>query len=171
MIGTAKPRIPAECENCGYLFPSMFVAGRFDIHIEDCKQSCPKCGADASIMSGSFRAIGNELIIMRVSECSKNMLDRLINTLRAAEKGDITKEETIKEVKQLSPELATVLEGVKNKNYWPLFVVALLTTLGKCESKVNANINFSHETKISKEIEIKLDLNELLNQMMESQKK
>jgi hypothetical protein len=171
MSGAAKPRIPAECGTCGLLFPSAFAAGRGNVHIENCVQTCPRCGAGASVMSGSFSAIGNELIIMRVSDSSKNMLGRLIKTLEAAEKGDISKEETIKEVKELSPELATVLKGAKNKKYWQLLLGALIAALANCQSQINVNANYTHETKISKNIDIKLDVNELLKQIMESQKK
>jgi hypothetical protein len=99
--------LPANCGNCGLMFPSGYV---FDsckhISIKSCFVQCPRCRGMAKVVEGIFNIIDDNIEVLSGPQITEKTVEKLNVLLMQAQKGEISPEEIKAKVTNDIPELA-----------------------------------------------------------------
>lgn len=152
--------IPIICRNCGYVGPGpeIFRWGVIgaSLHIAGSITNCVRCGGPAEIADGHYGYTNAGLEFFGGPPLTRAIVDRLRkiaeNARQKAKEGSLKTEELLAEVADVSPELAKKLRA---KHAFP--VVALILLLIWMIRSVN--------------LDIKVDLNRLIDQAIEYSEK
>jgi len=122
------PRIPAICQHCGLMFPSGFNVGLgVSVVVQDCQNSCPRCGDMAGVLSG-YTALINGVVAFVISP--RYSLDEkrlLFQTARDVGAGRLRPKEAVRDLE------ARIPDGGKLLREWAtlgLTFIATMATVG-----------------------------------------
>lgn len=144
---------PAKCLNpaCQHVFVmSGFFGGpgtAANIHLQGNVTNCPRCGSPAAMGDGVYEYSGGELRLVNGPPLTRAMVAKLAEITQAAKAKRIEAEELLAEVADVSPELA---QKLRSHGFGYFAIMLLLIWLLKSVS-----------------LEIKIDLNELIDQARE----
>lgn len=146
------PRIPAFCENCKLIFPSLInVENSTNIRFEKFGISCPRCGHRASIPDGVYDVIGNTINLVIGSSLSKQKIQEYKSLIEQLKSENPTYENVKEEIQKNSPELNSLINFLpKNKNELYAFLALIVATLslinqyGDDEKSVNVTNVINH---------------------------
>ena len=105
-------RIPAICEKCSMIFPSMvnLQKGVTNITFEHCtSMPCPKCGGTGKILDGVYRNILGAVEVF-IGQQNINDLKLLLEVLELARKKQWSQEEVISNIKKKTPMFVKLAE-------------------------------------------------------------
>lgn len=126
---------PATCRSCGNVFPSGF---RFDGNIRDLTLAdnttvCPRCGALADVVDGTFDLVDGILTILNAPERTYREISLLADWLKsqtAGGKPPPTQEAVESQVRVHVPALMGLLTQIpRGKFSWNLFMTLLVAAL------------------------------------------
>lgn len=149
MVGVACKCTKCGCEFSAPNFISASGLGAIKIQMEGNTTRCPKCGASAKILDGTFLASNSELEIESAPDETKSVYERL-NLLKKRADNDpssVTVEEVVKELGITSKPLSSFVEKVISTKGILLFLTLFL---GAMQTANGAT----------------LDINELVSQVM-----
>ncbi|HEY0172059.1 MAG TPA: hypothetical protein VGB98_13635 [Pyrinomonadaceae bacterium] len=128
--------IPAACPNCGLFFATPNLIGGIGIAFAaftNSRVDCPRCNADANILDGLYRAIGEATHVIATSKQSADTLRALAGALEGAKERGATPEEVKATIKEQAPQLSSLVDLVpSNKEQTYQFtqaVCAIITML------------------------------------------
>jgi hypothetical protein len=147
--------IPARCERCGHVFASPLVQGfGATINFSSVGTPCPKCGANANIVEGSFHySQEGEIDGIIAPPLTHKIINELRRITENAKQNMPSEDELLASVQEVSPELAEKISPLLKKKGVAVVIYLILLLL----SQVNINI----------EIKATLDLNKLFDQVVE----
>ncbi len=95
--------VPAICSKCGLIFPSPFQAIPGGT-VEDCQTDCPRCRGAAPALNGYTVIINNTVTFFLSPEYTLREKKFLIETARAAAKGEVKTSEAKRQLDNSNPE-------------------------------------------------------------------
>lgn len=143
--------LPCKCLQCGFEFAQAnLVGGTGTVTVTGGTTTCPNCGGRAKMLDGIFTFDNDHVTAVEGPLQTLLSANRLGIILKKAKSGDIEAEEIIAEIAGISPELA---KKIISKGGLTVFgLILLLIWLIK-----------------SVQIDIKVDLNRLIDQASEQQ--
>lgn len=107
------PSIPAYCANCGYIWDGaggIHIEGCWDVTLVDNKITCPRCGFPASMVDGTFNAVGDTLELISGPPLTLEILDKLRDISERVRSRQVAPEDAIQEAKAIHPEIGSLFE-------------------------------------------------------------
>ena len=143
--------IPVYCPNCGAIFKSRLVAASSvrNLTFGGNRETCIQCGEMANIVDGVFDVSENALKLLQGPQITVDVLRAFSELLERAHQNMITPDELQTEAEKLGPELGKAVAEIRKRP-------ALLTVASLLLITALQNCDFN--------LEMKVDLNQLLNQ-------
>lgn len=95
---------PAFCPSCGLIFSSPIAVGNVTgLTLAGVRTNCPRCGGTAELPDGTYDVTEDTIHVLAGSELTRNRMLRLSEILEAARAGEMTDDETIDAVADVSP--------------------------------------------------------------------
>lgn len=121
-------RIPAVCGACGLIFPSGFnIENSVDITLTNNTQSCPKCGAMANVLDGTFDVRDELLRVVEAPWATFQALRQIQALIRDVASARLTKDQAIKKASETDPRNGETLK------FWlslaPIYLSVLISAL------------------------------------------
>ncbi len=159
-------KVPAICDNCDSIFPSLFnFYNSNNISFTGCQAGpCPNCGGTGHIPDGIYNFIGNTIELLSGPQRSVIELKKLASILERARNSNTDFQSISKEIDKEIPELSSI------KNFFPKpktfadlcgFITVLLTIISIIMSQVQSGD--------SSKIEINTVINNIYYQTSEAQ--
>lgn len=151
--------IPALCSSCGTLFASRVLRiqnGVKNTTLLGNKETCPKCGKLANIADGIFDVANNILSIVTAPNITREMLEALGGVVKKAYEQKKSSEELENEIKKIDPSFGGIIQKFGANKPILSFVFVVILILAK-------SCHFNADYKL----DMKLDVNELLNQVIQ----
>lgn len=142
----------ANCSKCGAIFRSRAIAinGGVQIAISNVKETCPHCGSIAQVVDGIFSITNGMLEIISAPDFTRQIYQHFLELAQQAQDKKIDENDFIDAATAIDPRLGTIATLVmKNKRLGLL--ILLIYFLSNLIS-----------------IDVKLDVNELFDQVFNS---
>ena len=130
-----KSELYAVCQNCSAIFlVNNFIGGNgiANVTFNNCYYGpCPNCGGNGKIPDGEYKFSNNILKFIKGPNFSKDLVSKLKKYFENLQTDIKDKAEIIKEVNDISPEFASVLQKSSDVDYhkWIGTVLSILTFL------------------------------------------
>lgn len=143
--------IPCWCEHCGHVFtlPNLIgvaPGGAAVVTLEGNLTNCPHCGADATIADGTFRLAEGIVELIRGPQATREILQNLHRLAVAAYRTGTVDDRLQRAVEEVSPEMASKLEQVRNDApalvpLWLLFLIMIIIKVLSVDVSMNVDID------------------------------
>lgn len=140
--------LPARCTRCGrtFLVPNL-IGGDVDVAVSHGNARCPSCGGLARIGDGRFAVRGRNVRPLAVPDLTQSMIDDLHRIAERARDTDITADEILAEIADVSPEFADRLRE-REPSRWVL-ILLLVWLLKSCSLNVTVDVNRLYDQAVS----------------------
>lgn len=121
--------IKAACPHCGLVFTSVLsIPNTHGLTLQGNRETCPNCGKMANTSEGVFSTSSDRVEIHSAPGWTRKMYGQLASVARKAKEDDLSAMEILKEVAEVSPELADTL---RKRGFTATVIVLLLIWLLK----------------------------------------
>src|SRR5690242_11305315 len=131
------------CPSCGFIFRSQaFGLTGTGITMDNVQESCPRCNAMANVLDGTFDISAGIIRVLAAPGWTRSVLKHVLAILKKRAETPEQKEEIVKEVSAVSPELAALLSAaLKTHKSWGYLIALLIFALSR------TSIDLKHESK------------------------
>jgi len=141
-----RTAIPAHCGHCGALFATtsfVHLAEGAYATFSDVGVNCPKCGATAHVLDGTFERIGDTLRLLSGPQLTKGMLRAFGTLIGQAARKQINTEDLQKKASDLDESLGAVVAQAINSRWGFALLVVLLVFLKTCHFNIDAKLDLN----------------------------
>ena len=120
---------PAICSQCGLKFatPGIEINDSTDITFVGGKTRCPKCGAPADIVDGTYDFVGNVISAFRAPGMTRQKVAAARDIAQEASRGEITVNDAIIRLEAISSQLAAAAHASSGSRIdWGLLLALLV---------------------------------------------
>ncbi len=122
------PKIPAICEQCQAVYPSMIDVRSRDATIVACSQTCPKCGGMGRLLDGVYTALED---VLHVLPLNTDLLKRIVSVLEEGKERQKSRDQIRADMEEVSPKFGRFTGSLKETDLYAILklIIPVLTLL------------------------------------------
>jgi uncharacterized protein YecA (UPF0149 family) len=148
------PYLPAFCDECGLIFPGMYMPQGTGMRSTGNISGCPRCGAMAHVLEGFMNIAGNTIQILQGTNKTATQLARLQEVLRTALQTRQAPEEVAAAVKEAGfGALAEQLLVPKTAGDFYALIAVILAGAALCREHPTPPTQVDHDKVVNQVIQ------------------